>query len=206
MRVTADTREQTRLAILDAARKLFVDKGFEETTTRDLAGVARIATGTLFNYFPSKEALGLELLAGECAGLADDSRNSADDSGVALEEALFALVMRYLRALGPLRPAVGAIVECGLNPFATPNGAAAECLRTTHLEQVRALVSARVRQEPSFLAMHLYWTLFLGVLVFWSRDESVGQEETLALLDQSTRLYVAALRGDGNSKEAQYDA
>ena len=41
--------------------------------------------------------------------------------------------------------------------------------------------------------MHLYWTLYLGVLAFWAQDESPNQEDTLVLLDQSTRLYVASL-------------
>ena len=51
------------------------------------------------------------------------------------------------------------------------------------------------------MAMHLYWTLYLGVLAFWSRDESPNQEETLVILDQSLRLFVSWCAGDAMSAE-----
>ena len=43
MRVTAKVKEQTRDRILRAARKLFSSKGFDHTTTRDIARRATIA-------------------------------------------------------------------------------------------------------------------------------------------------------------------
>ena len=42
-------------------------------------------------------------------------------------------------------------------------------------------------------ALHLYWSLYLGVISFWIRDESSKQEDTLALLDRSIRLFVNSL-------------
>ncbi|HZU35991.1 MAG TPA: helix-turn-helix domain-containing protein [Gemmataceae bacterium] len=57
MRVTAVTKAATRQRILEAARQLFAAKGFEASTTRDIADAAGIASGTLFNYFTTKEAL-----------------------------------------------------------------------------------------------------------------------------------------------------
>ena len=49
--------ENRRLAILNAARKLFVEKGFERTTVRQLAEAAGVSEPPLFKHFPSKEAL-----------------------------------------------------------------------------------------------------------------------------------------------------
>ena len=51
MRITAEEKDATRRRILDAAVQLFRTRGFEATTTRDIADAAGIATGTLFNYF-----------------------------------------------------------------------------------------------------------------------------------------------------------
>ena len=63
MRVSEESRRQTRKRILHAATDLFRD-GYAEATTRAIAAKSGIATGTLFNYFPSKEALGFgEMLA-----------------------------------------------------------------------------------------------------------------------------------------------
>lgn len=45
-----------------AARELFAELGYEETTTRAIAERAEIAAGTLFTYFPEKRALLLHLM------------------------------------------------------------------------------------------------------------------------------------------------
>ena len=63
MRVTAETKANTRKRIIDCAARLFERKGFEKSTTRDIARSAKIAAGTLFNYFPHKEAVGLCIAA-----------------------------------------------------------------------------------------------------------------------------------------------
>ena len=49
--------EARRAAIVEAAQKVFVEKGFYRTTTRELAHAARVSEALLFMHFPSKEAL-----------------------------------------------------------------------------------------------------------------------------------------------------
>lgn len=46
-----------RKAIMEAALKLFTERGFHGTTTTQISKEAGVATGTLFNYFPTKEDL-----------------------------------------------------------------------------------------------------------------------------------------------------
>lgn len=46
-----------RTAILEAALKLFTERGFHGTSTAQISKDAGVATGTLFNYFPTKEYL-----------------------------------------------------------------------------------------------------------------------------------------------------
>jgi AcrR family transcriptional regulator len=43
--------------IIEAAARLFAAKGFHRTTTREVAGAADMAEGTLFNYFENKNDL-----------------------------------------------------------------------------------------------------------------------------------------------------
>jgi len=43
------------------------------------------------------------------------------------------------------------------------------------------------------VTLQLYWTLYLGVFAYWATDESPQQEDSLAVLDQSLKLFVTLL-------------
>ncbi len=51
-----------RSQILDGAARLFAERGFHLTTTRDIANAAGVSEGTLYNYFENKEDLLMGLL------------------------------------------------------------------------------------------------------------------------------------------------
>ncbi len=47
--------EFRRAGILDAAYRVFAERGFEQATMAEIAGVAGVAKGTLYLYYPSKQ-------------------------------------------------------------------------------------------------------------------------------------------------------
>ena len=47
----------TRQAIADAALRLFLERGYDAVSIRDIADAADVSTTTLFKHFPGKEAL-----------------------------------------------------------------------------------------------------------------------------------------------------
>jgi AcrR family transcriptional regulator len=50
-----DLIDRRRLQIVDASVKLFIEKGFHKTTTREIAREAGISTGLLYEYVRTKE-------------------------------------------------------------------------------------------------------------------------------------------------------
>ncbi|MBE0673842.1 MAG: helix-turn-helix transcriptional regulator, partial [Bacteroidales bacterium] len=50
-------RLRRREDILDSAERVFTEKGIIATTIDDIAREAELGKGTLYNYFPSKEAI-----------------------------------------------------------------------------------------------------------------------------------------------------
>jgi AcrR family transcriptional regulator len=60
--MTTPSRRDRRISarqtqILEAAAKVFAQKGFRHATIRDVAQAADVADGTIYNYFENKEAL-----------------------------------------------------------------------------------------------------------------------------------------------------
>jgi AcrR family transcriptional regulator len=63
VRRTADEAEQTRQAIVDAARSLFATRGFAATPTEDVVAAAGVTRGALYHHFADKAALFREVFA-----------------------------------------------------------------------------------------------------------------------------------------------
>ena len=192
MRITADEKRATRRRSLNEASKLFRTRGFKSTTTRDIAVAAGIATGTLFNYFPNKEAI----VAFFDEEAVTEARASLErqDLEAKLEEDLFANVAAELRQLKPLRTFIMPLLETSLSPLTSVQRSESnDFLRVQHLETVAGLVRKHGFPDLSPVTLQVYWTLYLGVLAFWAGDKSPKQEDSLALLDQSITMFVAWL-------------
>lgn len=59
-------RQRHKAEILSAAVKLFSERGFHNVSMNEIAAEAEFATGTLYNFFASKEVLYEEMMA-QCA-------------------------------------------------------------------------------------------------------------------------------------------
>ncbi|HPA40310.1 MAG TPA: TetR/AcrR family transcriptional regulator, partial [Phenylobacterium sp.] len=55
------TKVQNRQAILDAAREVFGELGYDNTTVRDIIRRTGLAAGTFYNYYRSKEEVATAL-------------------------------------------------------------------------------------------------------------------------------------------------
>ena len=171
-----------------------------------------IAAGTLFNYFPSKESIAGSLISEALTDAREEfaNRRRGEES---LEEDLFSFIWTGLRRLRPLRKFLAPALETLLSPLARfSSDHAGDSIRTEHLENVEQLIVSRGITRPlSPVTMQLYWTLYLGVLAYWAADASPNQEDTLALLDQSLKLFVASLQnqsppnGDDRGEKEKID-
>lgn len=53
---------ETRARILEAAARVFADRGYAGGTTNHIAGVAGMSIGSLYQYFPNKDSILAELM------------------------------------------------------------------------------------------------------------------------------------------------
>ncbi len=97
-RTNRERTETTRLALTEAARALFVSRGYAETSTPDVCAAAGITRGALYHHFADKRDLFRHVLAEEAAAVAADIE-AATPAGQDAAEALLDGAQAYLQAM-----------------------------------------------------------------------------------------------------------
>lgn len=63
--ISRKERRIKRACILENATRLFVEKGYQNTTTRSIAQAAQVSESSIFTYFGTKESLLIEMVVPE---------------------------------------------------------------------------------------------------------------------------------------------
>lgn len=96
----ATLREQRkadrRVRLLDAAARLFADRGYDGVSMRDLGSAADVSGPAVYRHFASKQDVLVELLVGISERLLSDGREQIDGAG-GPQEALDRLVTAHAR-------------------------------------------------------------------------------------------------------------
>lgn len=189
---TGSKSEETRQRILNAALDLFRAKGFWETTMREIAAAAGMATGAAYYYFPSKDAIVLafyDRAQAEMAPAVDTALERTRKFATRLEAAVEA----KLQYFEPNRKFLGALLGHTAdrhNPL-SPFGEGTAHMRAHDIESFRRVIEGSEFDPPKDLAPHLpglLWAYQMGVIFFWLTDDSEGQSRTRALLNRSAAL------------------
>jgi len=89
-------KKRTRRAIMDAAIKLFPEKGFENTTVGQLAKEAGVGKSTIYGYFQSKNEIFLAFCEDEIDFVFTDLAKERDPD-TPIQKQLLTLFMEQLR-------------------------------------------------------------------------------------------------------------
>lgn len=196
-------KEQTKERILAAALALFREHGLDGTTTRKISQKARIAEGTLFNYFKSKEDLALYFFQKETEDLIEWFHGDARLQKAPLAEKLFAIIHRQLEYIRPYEDFIGAVFCRALQPNSalSPLSFDSQELRLKYLRFIReVLAKAEAKGEiPRVrdLGAYAVGLFYLGIVTHWLQDTSRGKQKTLALLDRALKLGTQVLKKGG---------
>jgi len=189
------SRETTRELILNAAIRLFRERGFDETTMREVASEVGVALGLAYYYFPSKEALVMayyERVQREHRIVAQQNLPHTR----ALRDRLAMLLNTKLDILKDDRKLLGALFRYTGSPdhplsFLGKNTAPlrADCMSLF----AEALEPERLPDDLRELLPLLIWALHMGVLLYFLYDASPNLRRTRRLVDGSVGLVVGFL-------------
>ena len=162
----AMAKQQTREKVLQAARELFIERGYEGATIRDIAKAAGMSTGAVFASFADKNELFDAILNDDFAALLEPMQDAAVGAASA-REALVGMFGAAYRAHAHQLPLILAALAASW--IRTPE---AERLRRESMRPIRALVlevlergverGELVQRFDLRLIADLMWDLFLA--------------------------------------------
>ena len=190
--------EDTRRKIYEAAMELFREKGFEQTTMRDIAAQAGVALGGAYYYFSSKDAIVLAFYA-EMQQAINQPVLEALAGRKKLGERIRSVLDKRLELLAPNRKFCAALFRHApdsadpLSPFSEES----RLIRDGAIEHMRIAAEGSDAKIPSDLKPrlpYLLWLYQMALIMFWLYDRSPHQQSTRKLLEKSLSLLVNLLR------------
>ncbi|MFE9963944.1 TetR family transcriptional regulator [Streptomyces sp. NPDC005525] len=146
----ADRRRATEVRILDSARELFAEKGFERTTIRAVAAAASVDPALVMQYFGSKRELFSQAVRVDPAPL------TATDTDELVDQLLASLGLK----LGGLPEGTQAMIRSMLT-----DQAAADHVNAALGRQIDSVGAALPAVEDPELRAALVVTALLGVTI-----------------------------------------
>jgi AcrR family transcriptional regulator len=190
--------EETRARILEAALTLFRKRGFDQTTMRDIASEAGVATGAAYYYFRSKEEMVMALYlltAEEARSILPSAIAGTKDLG----KRIHAIIDLTFQQFANHRSLLGALMKVGLDPShpLSPLGKETKEIREAQIENFRRALDGSNVSIPKDLVPHLprlFWFYQLGLIAFWIYDDSPARRRTQQLFDGTLDLILQMIR------------
>ena len=190
--------EDTRRKIYEAAMELFREKGFEETTMRDIAAKAGVALGGAYYYYSSKDAIVLAFYR-EMQETSTPLVGGALTDKKKLKDRIRAVLDQRLKLLAPNRKFCAALFRHapdGADPL-SPFSEESRLIRDAAVEQMRVAIEGGEVKIPADLKPrlpYLLWLYQMALIMFWLYDHSPDQQRTQRLMEKSLGLLVNLLR------------
>lgn len=186
--------QQTKSAILEAALELFRERGYEQTTMRDIAEKANVALGNTYYYYRSKEHLiqafyhrSHEEHLAACQGVLEKEKG--------FKARLLGVLRAKVQVIEPYHQFAGVLFRTAAEPTSPLNPFSAESLETRKqnteiFEQVVKGARLRIAISNELLEElpNLLWIYQMGIVLFWIHDSSPNRIRTHQLLEHTVDI------------------
>ncbi len=200
-RKTTPKAVETKQRIYASAMRLFREQGFGDTTMRQIASDANVATGAPYYYFGAKEQIVIayyeEVEANTTADIVEQLETTKGLD--ARLECVSRLILDYMT---PNRKFLGALFGHAADPKNPLSPFSEETLhiRATTVGHFRRALEGSGVRIPTDLGPRLpelVWLYHMGVILYWVYDQSEDQARTRVLHSQSVRLVSTLIRFSG---------
>lgn len=182
VRISRERKEEIRNSILEVSKELFLTKGYENTSTSEIAKAVGIAEGTIFNYFKTKADIFLVVMSMDYINVTQEELDAIDLTSP-IVDVIMDLVEKTMKKIVILPKKV--LIEIGI---ATMNVAKSkpELIKKLaeidfkFIEQVHDIVEKLIAQgalkpcDPTIFSESVYSVLmFEFIMYIYEKDKSL---------------------------------
>ncbi len=199
MNISQEQKMENRKKILAAAVQLIGEKGFKAATMRQIARKAGIGDATIYNYFPTKEAILYGYYEDHMHACIDALKSVADFHSFSLQEQIQTLFDTSQTLYLPDRDFVAEtfrpIMLAGSHDWSRLKPIRAIFLSAIHDMMAAASEVGEIPDQVfEDLIGQFFMDAYLGVVIYWLADTSDGFSNTSVLVDRGLDMACALLK------------
>jgi AcrR family transcriptional regulator len=181
-------------ALLEAAAGCFVEKGYEGTTMTEVAARAGAAIGSLYQFFPTKEALAQALLEKYAQSLFEEVAKLAEQSKELDTGELAARLNTFLVTFRKRHPAFVMLTESSSVPAADGMS-----IRRRLRAELQALLTRRAPHrstEEMYAVAVTVQQMMKAAIAIQAEPGMPGRQAALSQLQHAMQLYLHDVFGE----------
>ncbi|MFO7878167.1 MAG: helix-turn-helix domain-containing protein [Desulfovermiculus sp.] len=168
-------REYRRELILDAAVKLFADKPFASVGMRDIARQAGISAASIYRYFPSRDAILMEVLGQEIQDGKVRQNQRLQKARLDLEDVALGMVDFFMDKESTLHLLAHFLLKEDIEPQALHKFQEAREYYLNHFDHI--MLHAGVSKAGVRLFSHAFFSSILGIILVFHSQVGGEREE-----------------------------
>jgi AcrR family transcriptional regulator len=196
-------RQKHRDEILAAAVRLFAEKGYHNVSMQEIATEAQFATGTLYNFFPSKEELYLTLMR-SLANTIYDSLMPILDEKVDERDKISRMIREHHRLFQENEAVFRLYISetHGYGKGLAEFDLEIDSLLKKGIDKAEAVFASGIRKgvfrdlNPRQMAISLYGMLEAGVMFCFQEANATGLDQRASVIEDILLKGVLKVQGD----------
>ncbi len=199
MKISKKQKQENRKKIISAAVDLMIEKGLKAATMREIARKAGLGDATIYNYFPTKEAIVYGYYEDQFDLVTQKMKNIEDFNQYTFQEQLQTFFEMKLELFLPDRDFLDKTFKTAFFTL-SQHYSRIRPIKEKFVAIVDDLFDAAIEvkeiPEQVFkeLIVQFFWEYYIGIVVYWLKDDSDQFEETSILIDKSIDLSCASIR------------
>ena len=199
MKISQKQKDENKAKILAAFVDLVTEKDLKNTTMRETARAADMGDATIYNYFPTKEAMVYAYYTAQAERLILELKQIDDFHTYTFQEQLQTAFETHLTLVLPDREFLEKTFKTAFVTL-SQDYARVKPVKDKFISIVREIFEAAIEageiEDQVFmeLMLQLYWEYYVGMVIYWLKDDSDGFQSTTVLIDKTIALGAAAVR------------